>query len=150
MARGLVKETLEVIELVVKDPDIIVLDDGTVARRIAKPDHNGECFIGRSSSTGRSIPAAYVVYRRLKGEIPDDKKIAFADGNRSNLHPDNLILIPRGQAYRRRGWKMLPLKDQLTIQKEYDGTNGKLYQLAVKFNVARSEIVAHVSPRKGK
>lgn len=150
MSGGLSKATLESLERIVKDPNILVLDDGTVARRIAKPDSKGECYIGRSPATGHSIPAAYVVYRRLKGEIPNDKKVAFADGNKSNLHPDNLILIPRGQAYKRRGWKLLSLRDQLAIQKEYDGTQPKLYQLAVKYNVAQSEIIAHVSPEERK
>ncbi len=38
-----------------------------------------------------------IVYEQTKGPIPNDCNVAFADGNKSNLDPDNLILVTKSE-----------------------------------------------------
>ena len=38
-----------------------------------------------------------IVYEQLKGPIPDGYNVVFADGDKSNLESDNLILVTKSE-----------------------------------------------------
>ena len=69
-----------------------------------------------------------VIYENIYGKIPDNHNVVFADGNKLNLDPDNLILVSKSEMLIMNNNKLFMNERELTktgsiIAKVIDKTN---------------------------
>lgn len=154
MGRKLKEETRLAIEAAVADPNIHVHSDGSVWRRIGKPDVQGKVIFqyrfpvtkNRQANNSRDgyvgIPVQYLIWRTFKGSMPpSDRFIIFKDRNAMNMAIDNLALdgeVEYPERFRRTA-DLLSFDEALAIKKDYaDGLH--IRKIMAKYSVSSTTI----------
>lgn len=72
---------------------------GTEHMRYTSKDYPGYVYVKVCDGKGNKnwIPKQHVVYQQHYGEIPENSKIIFADGDRFNFDINNLILVSNSE-----------------------------------------------------
>jgi hypothetical protein len=115
-SKGLSPITLAAIKTILDDPDFDIREDGTVWRRVGKPDKNGIASVG-TKRTGdkqtRQAPVHLLVWAKFRGTLPNyaTERINFKDGDPLNTSLSNLVVTNKNPF---RG----KVRDRLTVAEE--------------------------------
>lgn len=139
----------DVIEAMLKDPNVSVFPDGRVLI-------NGRPPISKKSGKlcvkyrGRSVIIGRLVYRKFVGPLLVDHQLCHRDGDPLNAHPNNLVQVPRGKNISKKppirgGLKTLRKHEEVVAMRR----EGASYaEICKRFKLAKST-VSHICT-KGK
>ena len=142
MGRRLAKATIDAVEVAINDPNLFIDIDGTVWRKIGKPDKQGKVTVPyKVPDTPRryvGIPVQYLVWRKFKGSLPPDNKfLIHKDRNVLNNALENLAIVGEYEFERefRKTVKQLSFDD--IVQMKEDHANGMtVREIVAKYAVA--------------
>lgn len=142
----------------------LVYEDGTIinqyGKEIKKRIHNGRYEVKlKSGDKRKNFVVARLVYNLFNPFNIDDQNLCvnFKDGNKLNIHLDNLYLTHRKeliQGEKHKSISHITNEQAIQIRKEYKGTSGSnqydktslsLNDLAKKYNTTKANIKMIVS-----